>query len=122
MGEKNVGMKLGWSVAGLLALGVFLGAPQARAGDDFERGFKNELGRIAAREVVHVGRHVVADVVWGHHYHRPRTARAARWHYAPRRRGYLRARAYRPHRPHAVREYHYYVTPCEEHGGHHRHR
>jgi hypothetical protein len=119
MGEKNVRMKLGWSVAGLLVLGVFLGAPQARAGDDFERGFKNELGRIAAREVVHVGRHVVADVVWGHRYYRPRAAHPVRWHYAPRRRAYLRARAYRPH---AVGEYHYYVTSCEEHGAHHRHR
>lgn len=120
--RTNARSKAGWTIAGLLALGIFLGAPRARAGDDFERGFKNELGRIAAREVVHVGRHLVSDVVWGYgqYRYRPRyPARPVGWHYGSRRRAYPRGHFQRPR---VVREYHYYEEPCPEHRDTHSHR
>jgi hypothetical protein len=49
-----------------LALGsllLFTGA--ARAGDEFEDGFKDELGRIAAHEAVYVGRGLLARILLG---------------------------------------------------------
>jgi hypothetical protein len=50
---------------GLLAIaGLWLAAPPgARAGDEFEDGFKDELGRLAAHEAVGVGRRVLAQVL-----------------------------------------------------------
>ncbi len=54
-------------VAGLVLVGG-LGAPnRAHAGDEFERAFKIEMGRIAAHEAAHVGRHVLGGVF--HHSH-----------------------------------------------------
>ncbi len=58
------------TVALALALGTLLAVAlpqQASAGDDFERGFKRELGAIAAHEVVGLGRHIIVSAVTGHH-------------------------------------------------------
>jgi len=122
--RTNAQMRVGWAVAGLVMVGVFLGAQRARAGDDFERGFKNELGRIAAREVVHVGRHLVSDVVWGHGYYprRPHYARPAQWRYGPQRSVYRHPHPYRARRPSVVREFYYSGAPCAEHREYHHHR
>jgi hypothetical protein len=37
----------------------------AQAGDEFEDGFKDELGRIAAHEAVYVGRGLLARILLG---------------------------------------------------------
>jgi hypothetical protein len=56
-------LKRGMGIAGLsLAL---LGAPPASAGDEFEDGFKDELGRIAAHEAVRGGRQILANILFG---------------------------------------------------------
>jgi hypothetical protein len=47
-----------------LALAL-LGAEPARAGDEFEDGFKDELGRIAAHEAVRGGRQILASILLG---------------------------------------------------------
>jgi hypothetical protein len=50
------GGRTAWLAAAVLLGGLaLLGASSAQAGDDFERGFKNELGRIAAHEAVSLG-------------------------------------------------------------------
>ena len=50
----------------LAAAGALLFAPGAAlAGDEFEDGFKDELGRLAAHEAVRVGRGVLAEVLVG---------------------------------------------------------
>jgi hypothetical protein len=46
----------------VLAAGLAL-APVTYAGDDFERGFKNELGRIAAHEAVGVGQQILGALL-----------------------------------------------------------
>jgi hypothetical protein len=54
---------MGVGVTGLsLAL---LGAAPAQAGDEFEDGFKDELGRIAAHEAVRGGRQILASFLLG---------------------------------------------------------
>ncbi len=61
-----------WTAGGALAMGAVLAVAlpeRARAGDDFERGFKRELGAIAAHEVVGLGRHILVGAVTGHHHH-----------------------------------------------------
>lgn len=119
-------------VAGLLLLGsgVLFAAPQsARAGDDFERGFKRELGRITAREAVRVGRDVVGGVILGRGHHGGgyygRAPYYPRRHYR-RHRGYdrpyrsYRSYGYRPRR--VVHEHYYHGEPCdgpEVHEHHH---
>jgi hypothetical protein len=51
-------------LAALSAAGLFLSAaPEARAGDEFEDGFKDELGRVAAHEAVGIGRGVLAGIL-----------------------------------------------------------
>jgi hypothetical protein len=53
-------------LAAVSAAGMFLGAaPEARAGDEFEDAFKDELGRIAAYEAVGVGRGVLSHILLG---------------------------------------------------------
>ncbi len=47
----------------------FLASAEARAGDEFERGFKIELGRIAAHEAVHGGRYILSSILLGHPSH-----------------------------------------------------
>ncbi len=54
-----------------VGVGLLLASP-AQAKDEFERAFKHELGRIAAHEAVHAGRHVLAGTPLGLHYGFPR--------------------------------------------------
>lgn len=97
----------------LLLAGAF--ARPAEAGDEFERAFKHELGRIAAHEAAYVGRHVLGTLVAGAHPYAPAQARAypvyvavpqARRHYGHERgRGHYRERrnwerGHRHHRHH----------------------
>lgn len=49
----------------VLGLGLLLATSPAQAKNEFEDGFKDELGRIAAHEAVRAGKHVVAAVVYG---------------------------------------------------------
>lgn len=44
---------------------LLLASSAARAGDEFEDGFKDELGRIAAHEAVYVGRGLLARILLG---------------------------------------------------------
>jgi hypothetical protein len=56
-------------VVGLTGLTLALmGAEPARAGDEFEDGFKDELGRIAAHEAVRGGRQILAGILLGGAY------------------------------------------------------
>ena len=99
-------------LAALSAVGLLLGAPEVRAGDEFEDGFKDELGRLAAHEAVVVGRGVLAGILLGHP-------------------GYYPAPAYPTHRPHYYYDdyprhhhYHHYYYPRWHYGhghwgGHH---
>ncbi len=99
----------------LLVLG--LGAAPIRAGG-FERSFENELGRIAAREVVHFGKMVLIGgygpyyrAHWAAAY--PVPAYPAHPAYAPRPR---RPVYYAPMHPVAAPEYAYPpapAAPCE---------
>jgi hypothetical protein len=50
---------------GITALWLLLGASPASAGDEFEDGFKDELGRIAAHEAVGAGRQILATILLG---------------------------------------------------------
>jgi hypothetical protein len=101
-------------MAALCALGFLLGAPEVRAGDEFEDGFKDELGRLAAHEAVVVGRGVLAGILLGGHP------------------GYYPPPAYPTHRPHYYDDYprhhyhHHYYYPRRHYGyghwnGHHHH-
>jgi hypothetical protein len=49
----------------LLLVPVLLAAGPSRAGDEFEDGFKDELGRVAAHEAVAVGRGILAQILLG---------------------------------------------------------
>ncbi len=103
---------------------IVAAAPQgAQAGDDFERGFKRELGAIAAHEAVGIGRHILGGVIagpYGYRHSGYRGRYAQRSHYGPYngygpRYGYHNPhRGYRPHRPRIVREHHHYHynAPC----------
>jgi hypothetical protein len=55
--------------AGLTLGGCAIGAGAAEAGDAFERGFQDELGRITAHEAVHLGRAVLGEVLLVDHDH-----------------------------------------------------
>jgi hypothetical protein len=112
----------------LLALLALALPGQASAGDDFERGFKRELGAIAAQEAVGIGRHILIGAFTGSaHRHDGRIRRHGyRSNYsAPYRRSFrsyrygvhpYRAHRYdhrfRAHRPPVVHEYHYYGDAC----------
>jgi hypothetical protein len=55
---------------GVLAAGLVLAtASGAQAKDEFEDGFKIELGRIAAHEAVHAGKHILGGVFHDHGDH-----------------------------------------------------
>lgn len=57
----------GWTAAAALVAGmgiVFLSAP-AEAKDEFEDGFKSELGRIAAHRAVYAGGQILGAVIYG---------------------------------------------------------
>jgi hypothetical protein len=106
-------------LAALSAAGLFLSAaPEARAGDEFEDGFKDELGRLAAHEAVGIGRGILAEVLLagdpryygGHHDYRPR-------HHEYYDRG-----DWGHYRPYPGWRYSYYRPYWHGHGwGHHRH-
>lgn len=50
----------------IAAAALSFAAPgDARAGDEFEDGFKDELGRIAAHEAVGAGRQILATILLG---------------------------------------------------------
>jgi len=71
-GSRGAG-SAGWAFRGLalagfgtaLMLGLALAAPAA-ADSNFERGFEDQLGRIAAVEAVHLGKHLLLHGA-GHH-------------------------------------------------------
>ena len=65
----STGTRRGLGALGALtAAGLLLATPDAaRAGDEFEDGFKDELGRVAAHEAVGVGRGILAQVLLGGH-------------------------------------------------------
>ena len=99
-------LKAGGAVA-VCALFTLALPPGADAGDDFERGFKRELGAIAAHEVVGVGRHILGGVVTGQHGHGYRQrGYPGRYHYRSnyarlyraQRTRYQSDRSYRSHR------------------------
>ena len=109
------------AAAGLIALCALALPEVATAGDDFERGFKRELGAIAAQEVVGMGRHILLGVVTGYpaytdrHVHRTdrwrryrRSYRSDRYGYRPYRPRNFRRHQHRRHRPRAVHEHHHY--------------
>jgi hypothetical protein len=54
-----------WSLLFLALVLPLLVSGAARAGDEFEDGFKDELGRIAAHEAVYVGRGLLARILLG---------------------------------------------------------
>ena len=65
--------KLTRAVAGLaagVALGLFVGATQASASDDFRDAFEYELGRITAHHVAAVGQLLLFGVPTVHHVYR----------------------------------------------------
>jgi hypothetical protein len=107
------GKSLAFATVGLLSTAFLVGAPEARAGDDFERGFKNELGRLAAREVVHAGRIFVGGVLLGRRPTRAVDYRAYR--YREHRDAVRDRRPRRAFRPRAVvyEQHYYYGVPCE---------
>ncbi|MCP4003367.1 MAG: hypothetical protein GY725_04150 [bacterium] len=131
--------------AGLvLGLLIVLAPSGARAGDEFEDGFKSELGRIAAHEAFGLGKGVLGQVIHGGHqragrhddhrgghraspkkkHHRPRYRE--NWHYGHRdnRHGqYYRSHSHWSHnykRRHRHWRRHHH-SGRRHHGGHHRH-
>ena len=60
----------GWTAAlALIAgMGIALVAAPAEAKDEFEDGFKSELGRIAAHKAVYAGRYILGAVIYGDPY------------------------------------------------------
>ena len=96
--SKRRWMQGSLTIAGAAALGavIAVGMPEsASAGDDFERGFKRELGAIAAHEAVGIGRHILGGVItggYGHHGY------AGRHHYRSHYRPYRPYPRYRPYR------------------------
>lgn len=96
-----------FALASIASLGLLFATPSpARAGDDFEKGFKRELGAISARAVVGIG---VGALNGGYGYYDP--------YYAPPR--YRSHRSYDPyygprHRPHHRSSYNhgYYRSSC----------
>ena len=101
------------AAAGGLGLLVLAPSP-AHAGDEFEDGFKDELGRIAAHEAFGVGRHILADVFLGHggHYYGSRPVH---------HRTYYRHSAYRGGHDHRYRRHHHRSYPKRHYRGHRGH-
>lgn len=123
---------------GALAAAMFLAAPEgARAGDEFEDGFKDELGRLAAHQAVVVGRGVLAQVLLGGYpgYYYPVDYPTHRPHYYDRghERGYDHGHGhyrhhggypgYYPRWGHAYggHRWGHYGHPRNHHHHHHRH-
>ena len=52
-------------IALFLVFGMLTSAGAARAGDEFENGFEDELGRIAAHGAVAVGRGILTQILVG---------------------------------------------------------
>lgn len=126
-------------LAALSTAGFLLAAPDARAGDEFEDGFKDELGRLAAHEAVGIGRGVLASILLGGHRgyyddypayptHRPRYyddddyyprhRHYPRWHYGgrPYYRNHHRHHGYGwGHHPrrHYHEHHHYHHRGCD---------
>jgi hypothetical protein len=111
-------------LAALSAAGLCLCvSPEARAGDEFEDGFKDELGRLAAHEAVVVGRGILAQVLlagdpgyYGGYY--PYPTHRPRYHHDYDRGDWGHYRHYPGWR------YSYYRPYWHGHGhgwGHHRH-
>jgi len=119
-----------WLVA-LSAAGFLFAVPDARASDEFEDGFKDELGRLAAHEAVSIGRGVLASILLGGHpgyydypdypthrprYHHddydyPRYRPYPHWHY-----GHPSGYGYAPYHGHGWGHHHQY-----HHRHHHHH-
>jgi len=57
-------MQMGMGITGL-ALVVLIAASPATAKNEFENGFKDELGRVAAHEAVGAGRQILAGILIG---------------------------------------------------------
>ena len=108
-----------------LLLGVLAGAglalawpSEAGAKDEFEDGFKDELGRLSAHGAFGVGRHILGEILFGYpgyerhavHTYHPRYRNRRRGYYDDYRGGYHRRPYYRRHRHH----HHHYR--------HHHHR
>lgn len=117
-------LQVGGGVA-LCALFTMASPQGASAGDDFERGFKRELGAIAAQEAVGIGRHILVGAVtgqYGHgdrrngyrdrHYDRSHYARPYRYGYRPYR-SYRARGHYRPVRRRVHRHHHDYHGSCD---------
>jgi hypothetical protein len=95
------------------ALALLVAAGPAAAKDEFEDGFKDELGRIAAHEAVGAGRAALGYILLGHpgygdHRHDP----------YPYGYGYNERVVYYPSEVH---HHHYYYGKKHHRGHHHRH-
>lgn len=106
--------------------GALLGASPARAGGEFERGFKNELGRIAAHEAVTLGTQILGEFVYpirvihrpyryagrhGHRHHRHHLHHRRHRHFYRGGDPYVSSHGY-------VRRHVYYeqIEPCDTNG------
>lgn len=56
-------VRMGAGITGLAL--VLMGSSPAAAKNEFENGFKDELGRVAAHEAVGAGRQILAGVLFG---------------------------------------------------------
>ena len=120
------------SIGRILTCAVFVAAfwlaAPAFAGDDFERGFKNELGRIGAHHAVHVGKRAVFQHAgYLGRYYRPRQNYGHSRSYQTYGRGYRSGyqsyqRGYRDGRDHRYRDnaQRYRRHERKSHGRHHR--
>ena len=105
-------------ILGLVTGMALLVAPQAQAKDEFERGFKDELGRIAAHEAAYLGHGLLAVLVDAPYAHRQTVV------HTPHRRDPYdryddRDRDYRRHRDRDLERQHgYYRYPRDR--GYHR--
>lgn len=107
------------AIATFAAAAVLLGSSTAQAGDEFERAFKSELGRIAAHEAVYAGRHFLASALLGYgapygaayprHGHGHHRHHRRHWRHHPR--GYPPAYGYGP----VVRHHHHHEHHHEHH-------
>lgn len=119
-------------LAALSTAGFLFAAPEARAGDEFEDGFKDELGRLAAHEAVVVGRGVLAGILLGgypgyypaypthrpryydHDDHHPRYRPYPGWHYGGYGYGYGgHGHGHHRHHHHRHVHHHYHHHGCD---------
>lgn len=111
---RSMRRKGGIAIAAILALMAFTAAPAQAGGNEFDDGFQDQLGRLVASEVFHLGKWVLAGGPhYVHHDYRPS-------HYEPRpHRGHGYARHYRHKRRHYRHDRghhhghgHRYDAPC----------